>query len=196
MAPYILDSITGRDNGTYTVRFMTDDGLDAQLGGSTNMAGDWSLAQKIFWIENGPGETFEAERAIIYLSVQGTIDSGGFGNGPALVNGIRFYYYNAANDIYIDGMGKNFIFVNEDWGKHCYDTEVKIYGSGNQSYKARWSFNKEGGPLTLEAGDKLVAVLNDDINSTRGIDDFTIKIGGRYIKGNAQIAIPQPVITY
>ena len=196
MLRYRYNQSDHNHEGPNFIRFMTDNGLPEQLGGRTNMAGDWTGLHKPFWVEADEHAFLAFRHANIFMAMDGKVDSGGFGSGDALVEGLKMYVYNQKHNIYIDVLGKNYIKTNEGWKKHCFNVIVEQFGKGDTSLSADWDFTKDGGPVTLEGGDKIIVVLNEDIGLTRGIKEFTINLGGSIWAGSLSVAEPDPEINF
>lgn len=178
--------------GPNIVRFLTDDGLDAQLGGETNMVGAWLGQKKKFWVEAQRGEQFALKHAIIHMKITGPVKGGGYGSGLPLVNGISVYFYSAGFDTYFDILDTEVIRVNEDWGKHDYNTELTSYDPKQKVFKSHWDFTEDGGPVLMNSGDRIEVVLDDNIDSSRGITEMVIKVAGILLSGSLEPAVPQP----
>ena len=131
--------------------------------GDTNMNGDGSTTPIDYYIEALEGERLLIARLVIHVVDGGTFDSGSYGNGITLTNGMQaFYERNGVKYNITDGYP---IKTNVDWGRWCFDLSLSTFGSGNQSLNARWTLTNYGTPngIILEEGDKLGIRVNDDM---------------------------------
>jgi len=108
-------------------------------------------------------------RMIVTVRDGGSFDSGSYGNGITLTNGIKFY---VKDDTHQDDriITTTPILTNPDWGIYCYDTVLSNYGSGDEQLSVRWTFAKGGRPVILD-GDKneeVGLILNDDFSGLKG----------------------------
>lgn len=104
------------------------------------------INRMIISYEDGTG--FRAER---YASLN-----------AALPVGILVKQVDALNNEMLDLTDNLPITNNAGWGDLCYDVDLKSWGPGNEFILVRWTFGQSGSPLALNAGQKLIVVLNDD----------------------------------
>lgn len=145
-------------------------------GSTVNSAVDGSGADQRFIWQPPSGKSANINRLIGYVEDQGTFDSGDYGNGLALSSGITVTVeFNDGSSIdLLDGQP---ITQNGHWARMCYDTAVSTYGTGNEYLSFRWTFAKEGKPIKLEDGEKLVVTIRDDLT---GLVSQTFRVGGLY----------------
>lgn len=157
-------------------RFASDDGL---LTGDKSINKNYSgsgVGTKEYYIEAQPGEQILVYRLLVHVVDSGSFDSGSYGNGITLANGIEFFFETGGIKLKI---GNGFpVKTNVDWGRYCYDVNISKYGLGNESLDARWTFAKAGAPVTLKAGDKLGVRVSDDMS---GLVDQTLLFQGLHI---------------
>ncbi|MCK5610913.1 hypothetical protein KAR91_54065 [Candidatus Pacearchaeota archaeon] len=138
--------------------------------GTKNAAAlDGSSTPAILRIAPGPGEIFKITRLIPTVEDTGNLDSGGYGNGSALTNGIEVFVKRFVGEAGVttlwdvtDGIP---IKTNAAWKTLCFDENLSTYGLGNQLVAWRYSFfyDNDGDPLILSGDNKeeLQIVFND-----------------------------------
>lgn len=133
--------------------------------GTKNAVGDYSSTPTDFKIQPAANQMFILHRMLVFIKDTTGIDADAYGNGIVLTNGINIKYSHAAGVVVdmVDGIP---ITVNGDWGRLCYDVELKAWGAGNEILVVRWTFDKAGEPLVLNGadGDRFVVSLNDDFS--------------------------------
>jgi len=102
-------------------------------------------------------------RMIISIEDSGVFKAETYGALSALSSGIEVKRYSngvLAEDL-TDGVP---ITSNGQWGKVCYDVDLKTWGSGNSLILVRWTFARSGAPVILRgaAQDDLRVEFNDD----------------------------------
>lgn len=150
----------------YRVRFFSKDPDGDQSEANINMKGNYSDAgdgKTLFSIKAQPGEIIALYRVIATVRDGGSFDSGSYGNGIILTNGITFCYKNNFVETCPTAVP---IKTNPDWGIYCYDTLVSSYGSGDETLQARWTFAKMGIPFILDGdiGAEVGVYVHDDIS--------------------------------
>ena len=140
-------------------RLLSDDGLAT---GTTSLLVDGSTPVK-HWI--GAASAMSITQLIIYLRDDGTWKPELFGSGTALTNGLTIDVERDSTSV-IDldnGLG---IKVNADFGRYTHDVTVTTYGSGQTTLIAKLCFGELFGmPLRLDADERLVVTVNDDLST-------------------------------
>lgn len=135
--------------------------MELSNGSTTNANGDSSGAVQNFKIQAQEGETITLARMIIHTEDAGTYDSGAWGNGITLTNGILV-------QTNISGVLKNIstgtIKTNGELAGEMHDVTVHAFGTGNNHLTGRWTFSNSGTYIKLNAGDSLIVRLNDDFS--------------------------------
>ena len=141
--------------------------------------GNYSVAAGSFRLKHASGIA-DIYRMIVMIEDAGAFDSGLYGNGIVLTNGIRVYLKNSLNVVMEEFTGFP-ILTNGDWAGHCHDHEHHSFGSGNEVVSVRWTFDKSGQPLTVNfgAGEYLEVYLNDDFS---GLVKHRFSVQGKYRK--------------
>lgn len=140
--------------------------------GTKNANGNYSVTPEQFYID-GP---CTLTRMIVMIEDTAGMQAEEYGNlGVALTNGVTITIdrsgldNNAVN--LTDGLP---IKTNAEWGRLCYDVDVKSWGAGDEVFLARWTFaNAE--PIKLGDGDRLEVTLNDDFT---GLIEHYFKVQG------------------
>ncbi len=132
--------------------------------GTIDAIGDYSSAEEIFYIEPAVTEKFLLTRLIVTVEDGQGMRAERYGAlASALTNGITVRVSNDSGVIVsLDGGVP--VKANAEWGRLCYDVDVKSWGAGNELLLVRWTFEKTGDVLTIDGGldHKLEVVLNDD----------------------------------
>lgn len=145
-------------------------------GGSKNASGNYATPTK-FSVQPGASEVWRLERLIVHIGDTAGMQAQEYGNlGAALTNGI--IVQTARDGVqtkdYTDGLP---VKTNADWGRLCYDVELKTWGAGNEYLQVRWTFGKSGTPVRLvgSQNDSLDIVLEDNLS---GLIDHNFMVQG------------------
>jgi len=130
--------------------------------GSLNANGDYSITEQDFYIKPEFNKTFYLSRMLISIEDSGSFDSGDYGNGITLTEGVTIWFeregvrYNLTNS--------QPIMTNGEWGAFSFDIALETFGSGNQFLNIRLTFEKAGQPIILHGyhNDSFGITLNDD----------------------------------
>lgn len=105
---------------------------------------DYDADPREFKVTAQPGEHIFVTRMIVSVEDTGTFDSGGYGNGSVLAEGIEVYVKNPAGEIAyyltMDGASPHPVKSNGEWSHYCFDIQLHSFGSGNQHLAVRWTF--------------------------------------------------------
>ena len=145
--------------------------------GAKSAVGNYAVTADQFYYECPTGKTAEINRMLVYIEDAGTFDSGDYGNGLALTNGLTLKVLGADDTVQCDMTAGLPVKQNGHWARLCYDANHQNYGVGNEYIAVRWTFSQTGRPLTLDACEKLVLTVNDDFT---GLVDHTFHIQGKY----------------
>lgn len=131
-----------------------------------------------FKVVPAAGEVFELHRMIISLSdTAGSLDSGSYGNGIVLTNGIKVEIRNASGTIFALTNDRP-VITNAEWGHLCYDVNVLNFGTGDEHLVVRWTFTKGyGGPFIVDGdkGEYFAVILEDNFS---GLTEHLFHIQG------------------
>lgn len=130
--------------------------------GNTDVTGDYSSVEEIFYIQPPKSTFFILERMLIFIQDTGAFDADSYGNGISLANGIVVRVQDDSDTLLNLTAGKP-IKTNAQWTRLCYDVSLSNYGTGDESAGVRWTFSKAGHPLRLDGSknERLEVVLND-----------------------------------
>ncbi len=109
------------------------------------------------------GWVYRVARMIVVIADGPSFAADKYGNLAALTNGIELKLYNADGTERLDLTGGFPIKQNGQWNCFCFDTRLDDYGAVVHFLSVRWSFDKSGLPLLLNAGDHLDVEMNDDL---------------------------------
>lgn len=113
------------------------------------------------------GDTYDIARLLVYIKDSGTFDADLYGNGAVLTSGmeIKVERLGLPDQDLLDGVT---IKTNAEWQSVAYDFSYNSIGSGDNVASVRWTFAKSGKPLRLEAGDRFVITVNDNLTVLKG----------------------------
>lgn len=155
---------------------------DSTIIEATGDYSDAGMGKTAYILKPKPGEVIMVARMIISYRDNGTFDSGSYGNGITLTNGITSYFRRDGVDIY-QGLDPNVpLLKNPGWAALCYDSRVDSYGSGEAQLSARFTFTTTGKYIRLDGnlGDEYVLYFHD--NST-GLNSQSFLMQGYYETG-------------
>lgn len=139
----------------------------AGVAGVNDATGDYSGGDTVYFrIQPPAGERWAISRLIFSLEDAGSIDSGGYGNGVALTNGIEIRVrQRSEGDRYL--LTPFPVLTNAEWAMLCHDLTRHDFGSGNEVLSGRWTFTKHGYPIVLNGtfGDNIEIMLKDDFTN-------------------------------
>jgi hypothetical protein len=148
-------------------------------GNNVNAVGDYSGSPESFAFAPAAGELVVLKRMLVFIEDGGAFDTGAYGNGSALSNGITVNVKNGAGLLYT--LTPEAVKTNANWAGYCYDFQVQTYGAGNEYAAAVWDFSEDegGGGLALrgDSGEFLEVLLNDDFS---GLVNHKFRVRGRY----------------
>jgi len=123
--------------------------------GITNARGDYRSNKTLFSYKNETEITKNVKKIIFKLVDSGSFDSGRYGNGITLTNGIRIVKLDASgNEIF--NYTKEHIFTNGDITCLADYRDYNRDGSGNEYLAGHFNLNTE-----LQANESIAVVLND-----------------------------------
>lgn len=144
--------------------------------GTQNAVGDYSVTPQEFYFE--PDVDAKIHRMIIHIEDTSGFQAQDYGNiTGGLTNGYSLSVRDNGNEI-LDLCDGLLIQTNAEIGRYCYDVDVKTWGAGNEALQARWTFDKAGAPLVINAGYRLSITLNDDLTGL--IEHYFMIQGYRY----------------
>lgn len=137
-----------------------------------------------FIIKPEANQILYMSRLLIFIEDSGTLDSGGFGNGTALTNGIvflKYRYFGLPGEFVVQGFQLEQLPIkkNQEFKALCHDEIFSDYGTGTQSLSWRYTFLKDtdGDPIFLQGANQeaYVAEIRDDL--TTKCDALYFRIG-------------------
>lgn len=171
---FITGTVTG-DNPLS--QFMSSNGDGS---GVVNLVGDYSETPTEFFIKPPAGEGIILARILIFIGDTGNFSASGYGNGGGLTNGIELKVVANSEDVLSDLTAGLSIKSNAEWSRYCYDVSLIDFGSGENFLSIRWTFEKSGIPVRLDADNKLVVTLNDDFS---GLNQHHMLCQGYRVEG-------------
>jgi len=144
--------------------------LDTVGDGSGNKSGvgDFSSVSRILKIQPAAGEVFRLTRMLPSIRDDAKFNSGSYGNGTTLTNGIIIRVQDDDGTV-LDLTDGDPIIVNPDWAQLCFDVVLSDYGTGNETLNSRWTYAKSGTELQLvgNKNERLEVVLADNFDLVR-----------------------------
>lgn len=134
--------------------------------GTKNANLDFNAAPDIFYIQPPSINVFYLNRMIVSIGDTAAMQAQEYGNlGAALSNGITIKLVDDSGTI-LDVCGGIPVATNADWGRMCFDVDVKTWGAGNELLVSRWTFAKAGYPIRLDGSknERLEVSFSDDLD--------------------------------
>ena len=130
--------------------------------GTQSAVGNYASAAEIFYIQPPAGTVYRLSRMLPFVEDVGSFDSGSYGNGITLTNGIVVRIQNDSGTL-VDLTAGLPIQLNTHWARQCYDMTISTFGQGNEYLHARWTFSKSGQYIRLDGdnNERLEMVFND-----------------------------------
>lgn len=147
-------------------------------GSTTSAVGNYAGGVERFKYTCPTNRRVSLERMLVYVEDTGAFDAEKYGNGITLTNGIRVYVRNPADEIITALDGGLAVKTNAQWGRLCYDADVKKWGTGNEILVVRWTFSRAGAPVFLTEGHYLSVELNDTFVN---LVDHTFLVQGTFV---------------
>ena len=153
---------------------LTSDGI-AHTGSNGSATGNYATVQR-FWRGPAVGKKWVISRLLVTVEDSGSFDSGNYGNGVVLTNGISVQVWDGSN-VDLDLTDSHPIKTNVDYAHFCYDVAISSFGVGNEYLNARWTFAKAGKGILLDgdATERIAVALHDDFT---GLVDHHFLIQG------------------
>ena len=124
-----------------------------------------AVPTRFIWTPDA-GRVAHIHRMIITVQDDGNFTAATYGNRIELVNGISVTVRNVSDDSLIhDYTAEHPIVSNAEWASHCFDADVKAWGSGDQLLVVRWTFTRGGSPVALTDEEYMSMDLNDDFTA-------------------------------
>jgi hypothetical protein len=159
------DRITGQGfygSNTLFSRFADTNGNGT---GTKNANGDYSSSAEVFYLQPPAGVAYRVHRMIVSLEDTTGMTAQEYGNlAAALGNGVEIMVKDDSGTVadLTDGIP---VKTNAQWGRMCYDVDVKTWGQGDELLVARWTFAKSGAAIVLNGNHngRIEVLLNDDL---------------------------------
>ena len=140
-------------------KYATLDGADTNIKSAT---GDYSTTPVDYKIIPPEGSVYVIFRALI--AIQDTnMDAQQYGAMAALTNDVTMSIQ-SGGEVELDLMDDVPVKSNSAWGRLCYDALLTDFGTGNNFFNVRWTFEKAGTPLYIDGdlGEEFCITLADD----------------------------------
>ncbi len=141
-----------------------------------NAVGDYTDDDEEFLYQNDTDEIINITKMVIFISDKSSLKYTTYGANTILENGIKMYFTKDGMDKYIisDDLP---IMTNCDWLQYCCDVFEKKHNNNYNTMTITFTF--EDCPITIEQGEKIAIVLNDDFTN---ITKQTFHISGCTVK--------------
>ena len=159
-----VDRITGNKHTFSNNIFSRYADTNGDGSGTKSAIGNYSGGQEIFYLQPPVGQVYRVHRLLFSAEDTSGMTAQEYGNLAApLTNGIEMKIQNDTGTItdLTDGVP---IKTNGQWGRKCFDADLKTWGNGDELIVARWTFSKSGSAIVLSGSrnDRLEILLNDD----------------------------------
>ncbi len=125
-------------------------------GVTYNANGNYSGAAVYWELRPGAGLRWRVRRLLWAIEDAGTFDSGDYGNGINLTNGVQLRHVRGtgASPTVLCNLTPDPIITNAEISRYCYDVRLDVYGQGNEFLSARWTLAKMRGDGIILDGDQ------------------------------------------
>ena len=134
--------------------------------GTKNANIDGSVTPVLFSIAPPATGVIVIHRLLVTITDNALVTAEKYGGVAMLTNGISIGLFDPSDDSlqtdYLDGIP---IQSNCDWGRVCYDVDLRTWGTGNSFIQVRWTLSKSGTNLILRSSDDyhFGVLISDDI---------------------------------
>ena len=157
--PYVVYNVMEHTHSEVFFKKLDENGDET---GNVNMNVDASVVQRVFKLAPPPGEKWHIDNLIIYVEDAGTFDTGSWGNGVTMINGMmpRFKSSQGVKDLLSVP-----IRTSSDLASVTHDIKHFDFGTGNEFLSAKWDFT--GLHSVILDGDnqeEFQVVIRDDLS--------------------------------
>lgn len=142
--------------------------------GTINMGVNGAVTPVLFHIRPAAGTVLFIHRHITSVVDNGVPDSGGFGSGPALTNGIEYGLYDFNTSVFTSLVTQKPIKTNVDLVAYSFDNTIQTYGSGNTALVVEYSLLKDGAPRMIMDHQGYSVRVRDDMS---GLIQMNVRVG-------------------
>jgi len=100
-----------------------------------------------------------------------------FAGIAALTNGLKIEQHSADGVVLFDFLDGETIKALDDFAPLAGVDAPSVAGTGDDTWMLRWTIAKCGTPLTLQAGEKLVVTVQDDLTD---LTEFYLEVQGAW----------------
>jgi len=131
-----------------------------------------------FFVENNEtdGRTLVIERVCGKIR-DASIRLNRFAGIAALTNGLKIEQHSADGVVLFDFLDGETIKALDDFAPLAGVDAPSVAGTGDDTWMLRWTIAKCGTPLTLQAGEKLVVTVQDDLTD---LTEFYLEVQGAW----------------
>ena len=125
------------------------------------------------------GKTAVLARINLFLTDAGQ-DMLKFGGVSARTNGLKVYTKDAAGATITNFTTDTTIKKNADWALFAGPdgATTDVLGAGDDTLVVRWTLEKSGRPISLDAGESFIVQVQDDLTS---VTEFRAQVQGYYL---------------
>ena len=168
-------------DGRHHAQRLTSNG---EIDGPYAMNIDGSITPVAFYIQAPPEHSFYLHSMVGLLTAPGKMDSGGFGSGAALTNGIEFANRPNPQAIWTPVSAQITVKYNVDFAQFSHRLEIYAWANGDESLSFQFDPQVDGAPIRINEGEGLAVMVQDDLSL---LPRFNIRVGGvmiptRYIR--------------
>lgn len=170
--------------GFHLFRALSSDPAESQENGNINIRTSGTVATPVLYTATPPeDEIWAVFRMTVNIRDTGSFDSGGYGNGPALTNGIQLRVGAPGIPPGAGNLTPVLVRRTTDWQIYAHDLIISNFGQGDEVASIRWTFSKAGFPMILHGrlGQFIELRVQDDLS---GLEHQYVILQG--IKLNAE----------
>lgn len=133
--------------------------------GTKNANGNYAGGATIFRLAPAASTIYRVARMMISIGDTKGMVAEEYGDlGSALGNGVIVRVHNGSSTV-LDITDNLPVTTNGEWGRVCFDVDIKSWGNTNELLVARWTFMRAGQYLRLDgdASEELQVVLEDNL---------------------------------
>jgi len=171
------------NGGTWWATFLDTVG---DLTGVIDQAVNGSITPVDFLYTVPEGYVYYVSRLIVTITDTGKFDAAKYGNGLVLTNGLLIGTLNNLG-VVNDATAQLPIKQNSHWAAYAYDLSFHSEGAGDDVAVASYSFQEDGLPLALSAGNSFLLRVRDDLTA---LTHHTARIGGVLVKKDRKAPTP------
>lgn len=162
----------GYSDGAWWVQFLTSTGL---YDGPKEMSVNGSVTPAPFYIEVPENHTWYGANLGGVMTSPAKFDSGGFGSGAVLANGVRNVLRLSPTSPWFDVPQGITWYTNADIVGWAHQMDIHTWGQGDEIMKWLYDAGLDQAPFKLTEGMGYGHIIQDDLTA---LSSFTVRVAG------------------